>query len=295
MFDLRGKEFPSDADTLRQELGEAVRRRVEVPEGRQTIMLEAPNWPEGQRLAVDLSGGRLVLPADPGELREHARKELKPPTIVSERRPGPLFHEFEVLGDPVNVGAMECRLSLVGRDVRFDFGRDADGTVVMAPAAGQGKLAASVPKDQLLDFIRRQAIDSAAEKGLQMEQVDLSLASPSDRSIEISGTMAGRKNLGLVSPRLAITFAARIEVDDELVGHLTQLDLSGKGMVLDALLALLRPKVAQIKAKPIPIRQLLGNFVPVALELRDAAIKVDEEIRLSATFGSTAGQAGRHE
>src|SRR5688500_5102058 len=108
MFDLRGNDFPSEADTLRRELDAAVRRRVELPEGRRAITLEAPNWPEGQRLAVDLSGGRLELPAEPANLRAHARKELKPPAIVSDRQSGPFFHEFEVRGEPVHVGPMEC-------------------------------------------------------------------------------------------------------------------------------------------------------------------------------------------
>lgn len=293
MFDLRGNDFPTDPDTLRQDLDAAVRRRVDLPEGRDAITLVQRDWPEGERLAVDLSGGRLELPAEPAELRALARKQLRPPTIVADRQPGPLFHEFAVKGEPVHVGPMECRLSLAGREVRFDFGRDADGTVVMAPAEGQGELSASVPRDQLLGFIRRQAIDSAAEKGFEMEQVDLGLDSPSDRSIAITGTMAGRKKLGFLSPRLSIEFSAVLEVDDQLVGHLTTFDLRGQGMVLDALLALLKPRISQVKSRPIPLRDVLGAIVPAALEIKDIQIRIDDHVTLSARFdGAEAGRAG---
>ena len=292
MFDLPGTAFPRDFEALRQGLEAAVRRRIELPADRSPVRLETGRpWPEGESLLVDFSGGRLELPRDLAQLRAESKGRLKPPVIVADREPGPSFQVFQVIGEPVLVGEMACRLKLDARDVQFDYGRDDEGTPVVAPSAGAGTLSASVPKEQFLAYVRQQAVDSSAEKGFAMEQVDLELSSPDHRTIAIKGAMAGRKNLGFLSPRLAIDFTAALEIDDDLVGHLRALDLHGQGMVLDTLLNLLRPKVNQFKSRPIPLRDVLGAFVPAGLEMRDLMIEVGQDVSLTASFGPPGGRS----
>jgi hypothetical protein len=288
MFDLPGTTFPGDFEALRQGLEAAVRQRIELPPDRSPVRLATGRpWPEGESLVVDFSDGLLELPRDLAQLRAESKGRLKPPAIVADREPGPSFKEFRVLGEPLRVGEMACRLKLEARDVQFDYGRDADGTAVVAPSGGSGVLTASVPKQQFLAYVRQQAVDSSAEKGFAMEQADLDLSSPDHRTIAIKGTLAGRKNLGFLSPRLAIDFTAALEIDDDLVGHLRTLDLHGQGMVLEALLNLLRPKVNQFKSRPIPLRDVLGAFVPAGLEVRDLRVDVSQDVSLHASFGDS--------
>lgn len=290
MFDLPDSSPLTDAAELKRALEASVRRRIELPAGREAVRVAMSAWPDGQRLEVDVSGGRLDVPSDPKQLRQRATGELRPPVIVADRRPGPRFDVFEVHGEPVEVGTMHCRLRLTGRGVQFDFGHDEDGSLVMAPAGGEGNLVASVPKSQLIDFVRRQAIDAAAEKGVVLEEVNAELSAPQPRSLAVNGTLRGRKKLGFLSAAFTMDFTARLELDDELVGHVRELDLRGQGLVMDTLLGLLRPKLAQIKARPVPLRDLLGAFVPAALGLRAIAIRVDEDVVLTAEFGHAIGE-----
>ena len=91
----------------------------------------------------------------------------------------------------------------------------------------------------------------------------------------------------------AVDFRGRVEVDDALVGHVRQLDLHGHGMVMDALLGLLRPKLEQIRREPIPIRDVIGAFVPAALGLSNLAIAVSDDVSLTAEFGGDVAPGGR--
>ncbi len=287
MFDLPGSDPPSDVPTLRQGLEQAVARRVLLPEGTQPVEIDMPAWPRGRLLSIRLNGGHIDIPTDPAELRRQAKGELKPPAIVSDRAPGPHFEAFSVRGEPVKVGPMACRLILEASDVQFEFGRDEDGTLVMAPAAGDGHLEAAVPKEELMAFVRRQAVEAASEKGVQIQEIDLALASPSARVIEVRGTLHGRKKLAFITAPFVIDLSAVLEVDDQLIGHIRVLDLHGRGVILDTLLSLLRPKLEQIKAQPLPLRDVLGAFIPAAMGLRDFAISIDGDVCLNAQFGAS--------
>ena len=231
-----------------------------------------------------MTGGRIDVSGDPRQLQE----DLRPPTIVRDRRPGPRFNDFAVIGEPFHAGEMACRLEAVGKNVRFDFGRDADGTPVMAPVSGQGTLFGSVPKDQFLAFVQLKAREGAAEKGVTVDRVDADVTAPDPRSLAVAGTMHGHKKLGFLNPSFAVDFAARVSVDDELVGHITQLDLRGHGVVMETLIGLIRPKLEQIKREPVAIREVLGAVVPAGLGLSGLKIEVDHEIKLSAAFGGEA-------
>ena len=283
MFDLPRGDFPTTSDALRDALEASVRRRMKLPPGRAAVALEAGDWPAGRALRVDVTGGQIDVSGDPRQLQE----DMRPPVIVGDRRPGPSFGDFAVVGEPFYAGEMACRLEAVGKDVRFDFGRDADGTPVMAPAEGSGTLLGSVPKNQFLEFIRQKAREGAAEKGVTLDRIDADVTAPDPRSLAIAGTLHGHKKLGIFNPSFTIDFAARVSVDDDLIGHVTQLDLRGHGVVMETLIGLIRPKLEQIKREPVAIREVLGAVVPAGLGMSSLKIEVDDEIRLSAAFGET--------
>ena len=284
MFDLPRGDFPTTPDVLRDALEASVRGRMKLPTGHAAVSLDMNGWPDGGALRVDVTGGHIDVSGDPRQLQE----DMRPPTIVRDRRGGPSFADFAVVGEPFYAGDMACRLEAVGKNVRFDFGRDADGTPVMAPAAGEGTLFGSVPKDQFLAFIKAKARQGAAEKNVTLDRVDADVTAPDPRSLAIAGTLHGHKKLGFLNPSFTIDFAARVSVDDELVGRITQLDLRGHGVVMETLIGLIRPKLEEIKREPVAIREVLGAVVPAGLGMSDLKIEVGDTIRLSAAFGGGA-------
>ena len=281
MFDLPRGDFPTSPETLKSALEKSVRNRMSFGDRGEAVTVELDAWPTGKTLRVDVTGGRIDVSGDPRQLQE----DMRPPVIVRDRTAGPTFETFDVIGEPFYAGEMACQLRASGRDVSFDFGRDADGTPVMAPASGRGTLASSVPVKQFLAFIKQKAKEGAAEKGVTVDDVVADVTAPDPRSVAIRGTMRGHKKLGLFNPSFAVDFVASVRVDDELVGRITRLDLQGHGAIMGTLVGLLRPKLEQIKAEPVALREVLGAVVPAGLGLSDLKIEVDESIRLSASFG----------
>ena len=284
MFDLPRGDFPQTPDALKDALERSVRKRISLPPGRDGVTLDMDGWPAGESLAVNVTGGNIDVSGDPRRFQE----DFRPPIIVSGRQPGPRFGRFDVTGNPFHAGPMACQVEAHGTDVSFDLGRDADGTPVMAPATGHGTLMASVPKDQWLAFVRQKAVEGAAEKSVTVTGLDADVWAPDPRSLAVKGRMRGSKRLGIFNPSFTVDFAARTRVDDDLVGHIVHLDLTGHGPVMQTLVGLLRPKLEEVKRQPVAIREVLGAVVPAGLGLSELKIEVDRDIRLSARFGDGA-------
>src|SRR5690606_21007730 len=126
------------------------------------------------------------------------------------------------------------------------------------------------------------------EKGVTLDDVDVAITAPGPREVLARGTLRGHRKIGFLSPSFTLDFVCRVEVDDELVGHMRQLDVHGRGVIMEALLALLRPKLEQIRSEPVLLRDVLGAFIPSSLGLRDFSIEVGDDVRLHAWFSNAA-------
>src|SRR5690606_12821261 len=157
---------------------------------------------------------------------------------------------------------------------------------------GEGHLQASVPRDRLIGFIRRQAIEAAAEKGVTLDDVDVAITAPGPREVLARGTLRGHRKLGFLSPSFTLDFICRVEVAGDLVGHMRQPDAHGRGIAMEALPVLLRPRLEQIRSEPVPLREVLGTFIPSSLGLRDFSINVGDDVTLRAEFSDATRREG---
>lgn len=297
MFDLATTTPPADVHDLRTLLEQSISRRISMPGGADPVSCDPDNGPLDRldRLGIDVSKGHVTLPADPKALEAEMHGRLRPPVLKdpARARPGPLVTHFELRGRPLllksgNV-SLPCEVEVSGRNVPFVFGEGAhpDHPVVMAPAGGEGEVTASVDQEAFLAFARQQAILAAAEKGVKIDQFDLAVTSDDPQSLSLRGTLRGSKKIAFFNASFALDFAADVRVDDELVARIDRLSLDGHGKVMDGLLALLEPKLKQIRQTPVALRPVLGTLVPVGLGLRDLRMEVaDSRIVLFTRFGA---------
>lgn len=307
MFDLDTTTLPAEVSQLRDLLAGSILRRISVPPGVEPVSCEPGNGSVDRlaRLSVDVSHGIVTLPADPKALEAEMNGRLRPPVLKdpAQAKPGPFVDLFELRAQPLLLKSGElslpCEIAVSATDVPFVLGAGAhiDHRVVLAPAGGQGEVTAGVDEQAFLAFARQQATLAAAEKGVRIDRLDLDVASTDPRSLSLRGTLHGSKKIAFFHADFALDFAADVRIDDELIAHINRLALHGHGKLLDGLLALMEPKLRQIRQTPVPLRPVLGTLVPVGLGLRDLRIEIaDGRIALRAHFGAGAqmtGQAGR--
>lgn len=296
MFDLSTTSPPQDTESLRTLLAGSISRRISLPTGVEPVSSEPGNGPLDRlsRLTVDVTDGSLTLPADPRALEAELHGRLRPPLLrdPADTQPGPLVERFELRSRPLLLRSgnltLPCEIQVSATDVPFVFGEGAhrDHPIVFAPAGGEGEATAGVDKEAFLAFARQQATLAAAEKGVRIDQLDLDVTSDNPRSLSLRGTLHGSKKIAFFNAGFALDFAADVSVDDDLVGHIDRLALEGHGKMMDALLALLEPKLRQVRQSPVELGPVLGTLVPVGLGLRDVRIDVSSgRIVLFARFG----------
>jgi hypothetical protein len=289
MFDLTG-DLPTDFAGLRDALERSVRRRIELAEP-DVVSLHGSDWPTGERLAVVTTGGLIRVDPARGALPEH----LKPPRIVGDRVPGPRFKTLSVESKPLTVdveggGRLPMEVDVQGSQMVFEFGTDAKGTWVMAPAAGVATAELSVDRDTLLDVVRSVAIAQAARQGVSLTRVTADVTSPDPRRLRVFGTVAGSKKVAFFDASFTVHFEADLlaEPDEagELVGRIEDVRLGGEGPVMKVLLGLIKPLVERFKRTPLPLRDLLATAGVQGLGVRDVEVEAGPTLRLRADFGS---------
>lgn len=297
MFDLRTTSPPGHTGPLRTLLTESIARRITMPGGADPVSIDPDDGSleRLERLAIDVSGGHVAIPADPMALEAEMSGRLRPPVLndPAHATPGPFVAFFELRALPLLLKSgdvsLPCEIEVRGHEVPFLFGpgAHADHPVVLAPAGGEGEVSASVDREAFLAFARQQATLAAAEKGVKINRLDLEVTSGDPRLLSLRGTLHGSKKIAFFNADFALDFAADVRVDDELIGRIDRLTLQGHGTVIKGLLSLLEPKLQQIRQTPVALRPVLGTLVPVGLGLHDLRISVaNARIALFARFGA---------
>lgn len=289
MFDLPA-EPPLSFLPLQDALEASARRRIELPADSPIVQIEGNDWPQGQLLSVDTTGGRVAVDASTGGLPEH----LKPPTLVSDRRPGPVFRQFRVRGEPLLIdveggGVLPLILRVDGSDVAFDYGRSEKGDWVMAPASGHVTAELSVPRDDLLAVVEQKAKTEAAARGVKLDRVDAEVANPSRRALRVVGTLAGAKKVAFFNATFAIDFGidlvAEPDAGGNLIGRVAELDLRGDGPVMSVVLGLAKPVIDRAKRTPLPLSDVLAMAGVQGLGVRDVRVDAGATLVLHAELG----------
>ena len=116
----------------------------------------------------------------------------------------------------------------------------------------------------------------ASERGVTVKETKLTLQSVSPRALQLQ--LACEIRAMVVSTTL--TVRARVQIEDDLCAHFSELAIDGEGMIGGMAKAALEPRLAALRDRAYPIADLK---LP-GLVVRDVVVSAGEKIRLTVTL-----------
>ncbi|HEY3600319.1 MAG TPA: hypothetical protein VGK72_00005 [Chthoniobacterales bacterium] len=269
MFPLRTNSLPPDAEALRVALEESLCQIVK-PAHPEMVAVEDRNYPELAAIRVSL---------DNATARDLPPPRLAPP--VGEVAPALHVEHFEVTGQPVRVQRAAVDLSCVAEDVYLGQGRDRDGNLLLLlQKAAHGKIEISLPLSDLEGLVRSAASAVAARQGIILEDMQLRVRPQTARALAIETQVRARKLFLTTEVRIE----GKVEIDEQLDAHLTGLQCRGEGTLGTLACGFLGPHLTRLNNRKYPLLALPFGEA----KLRDIQIAVDQNLTVTAQFGSEA-------
>jgi hypothetical protein len=270
MFPLAGESIPNSSDQLRTAIEDAIRQLFSLPK-KAVVEVKGGKFPDIKELVIDLSGAKLRATDPPPK-----------PLGVGERQPGPSVEELGVTGHPILYEKTKLDLDLRATGLRFDFDRDKRGNPVLVLAeAEEGEVEASIKRKDIETLLLNVANLAAKEHGITIKDLELDLRSAGPRSVSADVRVKAKKLM--MSSVLNVSGSAH--VDDKLNATLSDLKVSGEGLIGAAAATFLQKHIKAYEGKRIPLMAFsLGDVT-----LRDLEIELNGSLRVSAQFGRHAG------
>lgn len=270
MFPLAGKGFPESTDELANAIREALSKYLIFPRNNSIVTAEGGTWPDIRRARVDLSGARV-----------NGEQLPMPPRPEAKRLPGISVSQLEVVGQPIYFQNSRLDVSLKASGVRFDFARDAEGRpMLFLKDAERGNIDVEIARDSIQSLLLAAASAVARQHGVTIQDLQVNLQCQGPRSIGGDVRVKARKLM--LSGTMHVR--GRVDIDDDLVATLSNLSMSGEGVVGTMAAGLISPKLKQNDGKRIPLMAFsLGD-----VSLHDLDIKTDSGLEVTANFGRQA-------
>lgn len=255
MLPLAGSAVPSTAEELARALDSGLR-------GCGLISREVTG--DERRLAIDLTGAE-------------ASRATRLPVGRERIGPGPEIAEFALNAEPLLFEKTPVHLRMQLGGVTTEFSRAADGALVLnvARAAG-GAVDAHIFRSDLDAAVHALATEAAAKQGVQVKSTKIEVEAPSPRRLVFSVTVTVKAFVMTTTVKLR----GEAHLDADLTARLAHLDVEGEGMIAGMVEGALRPQLAKIGARTFA----LGALVAGGLRVSDAALAVDDALRLHATL-----------
>lgn len=269
MFPLYQKQFPASAEELKTALEASLRRLVVAPG--EIVSLREKVYPNLAEIVVNLSDGKVNMKARPAPLAA----ENGEPAINAER--------LIVTAQPIAFGPASLNLMINAREIVLHQGRERNGNLVLLlHGASEGKIAISVRPEALEALIGQIAKIEADKQGVTIEDVRLVLNISGPRFLRTEVHLRARKFF----VRATIRIAGEIEIDDRLVARIRNLICTGEGAISTLACNFLSPHLRKLNGSDFELMALpLGE-----IKLRDVRVELNDEIRLSAEFGSRSAK-----
>jgi hypothetical protein len=272
MIPLGGDAFPTTAAELADALRAALREVVSLPDERAAVSVLGDRYPDADRLRIDLSGGTVAVRGRPED-----------PTGVGPAQPGPSFKSLELLAHPLHADGANLHFDLTAAGVRFQFDRTRTGKPVMTlAAASDGRSVVRVSRAEVEALATAKVREAARQYGVEIERTDFALTQLGPRSVRLEAKAAVQAKGLMKAVRGAVAFAGRADVDDRLVAKLSELNVTGEGMVIAMAVALIRGRLKALEGKEVP----LTAFALGGVRLRDVEVQIGDELMVTAAFGS---------
>jgi len=261
MFPLAGSSLPTSPETL----VEALRAGLAAQSIRAADVSARGEWPQLDALALDLTGTAL-----------DALPPFSRPSADSSGRFS--VKEFTLRAVPAHFRGAPLEFEISARDAAFALApADAPITASLTEVAA-GSVSVQIALAALEQLVHRLAADAAREHGVDIKQTRLSLSARGPRAISLVAEVTAKAFIATAT----VTISGDAEIDEQLVARLSNLRFGGEGMIANLAGGVIRPVLAQLEGKTLP----LMNFTGADLPLRDVQVTVGDTLRIAAQFGS---------
>ena len=260
---LAGAAFPSSAEELRKQLDEAgTELRLKV-----RSEVEAANWPAIESLEIDVTGSEV------DDASRFARPGRSSEGSMQVQR-------FALKGKPISVQHMPLSLEVKGTDTLWNLARRPGGApALVLERAGDGDIDVRVSRSDVEQLAQTLLSTQAGKHGVNITETRLSFVSRGPRSLSLRADVTAK--MMLIKATLTVT--GDLDLDDALQLRISNLELTGGGMVAGLARGFLQPHFDRLQARPIALAALEFGEV----RLRDVSLAVaGEELQLHAKFGS---------
>ena len=261
MLPLSGDRFP----TTRTELTEALAAGASAHALQASVSATGERWPELDSLAIDLTGS-------------HFTRELRLPVATAPAEGELLVQRLTLSASPMEFEQVPLRFALRGEQVALGFARSANvGPLLSFARAQRGEVEAEVQRADLEALLLRLASDAASAQGVQVKKTTLTLTARDPRTLAFRAEVTAK----MFIMSAAVTLAGELAIDDQFAARLSQLRVSGEGMIGTMVNGLARAHLEKWEGRAFPLLALpLGG-----LKLRAITIAGGDSLRVRAEFG----------
>jgi hypothetical protein len=265
MFPLYTATFPSSAADLQRLLNESL-QRIFVAES-DPVTVRERSYPHLDALNISLNGARLR--ADPPH----------PPIVSGETSPALKIDQLTLSASPLSLGPAAVNLSVSAREVQVGQGKDPNNQIVLSlESAADGNIEISVRQSDLEALTAKLAQNQASKQGITIDNVQLKLRQESAHSIAAEVRLRARK----LFLQASIRVTGQLDLDDQLNLKISGLNCTGDGGMATLACGILTPYLQKIDGQEFPLMSIPCGQV----RLRDVQLAVDENLTITAQFGS---------
>jgi hypothetical protein len=265
MFIFDTDRIPQTAAELTAAITAFLQSWIQLPSNAKRVTI-AGKPPALGSLAIDVSGG-MISPANPPTFAK----------VEGTSSPGPSANAFAIVGHPISIADIPLQFDLTASNAVFAYGRTTDQRLIATlQDASDGKLSLHI-SDEDLESAALLITRHFAGNSVIIQKLDIALTSVSPTELNVLLTITAKKFVSAI-----VRVFGRIHIDDQLVATATNLKADAEGMVGAIAANMLRPHLAAIESKPLPLMTFsLGN-----VKIRDVKIDTADGLQISAAFGS---------
>jgi hypothetical protein len=265
MLPLHTATFPSSASDLERLLNHSLQRIFSVDAD--PVSIREASYPHLAEIRVSLDGARL------------RSNPPRPASISGKISPALRVDRMSLSAFALSVGPATIDLSLSARTVNFVHGKDSDDQVVLSlENAADGKIEISTAQTDLEALITELARTQASKQSITIDGVQLKLRQEGAHSLAAEVHLRARKLF--LSASIRVT--GQLDLDDQLNLKISDLNCTGGGAIASLACGILTPYLQKIDGREFPPMSLpLGE-----VRLRDVRLAVDENLTITAEFGS---------
>lgn len=250
-----------DLTDLAQRFSAELARTFDLPQDRKVVTLEDDGEGGIAVARVDLSGARFDLEG----AMSMERGDGRAPDVIAQR--------LEVSARPLTVEGVG--LWLEGHAEGVGMATE-DGPPRLV-SLKHGRVKGQLDRRELDAAIRAIAQQMGTRYGVQVEDIDLDLANPTPRTLDVRARVRAAKRVLVANVRTTVDGSARLEAIPGEGIALVDVTYGGEGPLAPVVRSLLASRLDRLKGKILPLPVFPGRIVDAHFELGDA-IRVEAEL-----------------